>query len=124
METESSSHHIDSKISRENMAENMADQPDMAMDPNDYYNLIMAFDEVEKSMSKIKSQDKKDGKGKHFKIHYGYENPDLFPKDHEWTIWITGLVSVTFMICWFFKIKFGNDEINGEMRFLLKEDMG
>ena len=84
--------------------------------------LIVAFDEAEKSMSKIKSQDKKDGKGKHFQIQYGYENPDLFPKDHEWTIWITGLVSVTFMIYWFFKIKFGNDEINGEMRFLLKED--
>ena len=32
-------------------------------------------------MMKVQSQDRKDGKGKHFKIHYGYENPDMFPKD-------------------------------------------
>ena len=104
------------------MADYIQNQPDM--NPNDYYNLIVAFDEAEKSMSKIKSQDKKDGKGKHFQIHYGYENPDLFPKNHEWIIWITGLVSVTFMIWWFFKIKFGNDEINAEMRFILKDAIG
>ena len=65
---------------------------------------------------KVKAHDKKDGKGKHFKIHYGYENPDLFPKDHEWTIWSTGLASTLFMIFWFWHVKRGTEEINREIR--------
>ena len=87
------------------------------MIPKEHQDLAMIAFEIEESLAKVKAQDKKDGKGKHFKIHFGYENPDLFPEHHEWTILVTGLVSVTFMIYWFYRVKHGNEEINREMRF-------
>ena len=66
---------------------------------------------------KVKVHDKSDGK--HFEIHYGYKNPDMFPKDHEWAIWTTGLASTLFMIFWFWHVKRGTEEINKEIRFVL-----
>lgn len=63
-------------------------------------------------------QDKKDGKGKYFQIQYGYRNPDLFPKNHEWTIWTTALASTFFMIFWFWHVKRGTEEINEKIRLV------
>ena len=89
--------------------------------PKEHEDLTITAFKIENPLAKVKAQDKNDGKGKHFKIHFGYENPDLFPEQHEWTILVTGLVSVTFMIYWFYRVKHGNEEINREMRFSLKD---
>jgi len=79
---------------------------------------LNAIGEIEESLAKVNIQDKEDGYGKHFKIHYGYENRDMFPKDQEWTILVTGLASILFMIYWFWRIKRGMMEVNGQIRLI------